>query len=733
MTSTILELRQTADNTHLYTNENGEIRNGDFKVRLKKPLILENDDTIRLNQIFLQTQEKDQDEISIDFDIDLRLDFIRYINDCLPSNSNFLTRETQNPRVMYCYNSFDAYGYGRDGTQLPNPNIRNYLSQGQPYMESLTLSPPKLITNASKVITNFIFKKIKNNIPTQRTTLFIQYKDQLFTLNNPYGFQPIITRNIPALTKDNDTEITIEGNFVVYQGKTNITIKNLKELQANNLELVSINEGVAQPTNNPSVVPKRVSNTIRIPKGKYKATDIATLITNGYTNTKIQDDDLGFSNTLSLLKNLETDRSTQQLIDSADNTRTIEWRGVSPTELEGFYQVAPFNNRDEYKVFIKGNPTTEAPSQAYSDRRMLIFGVPNPYQFGATGVQAEGNAQNDPLIICGSDSFGLEYDTDTNKFKLSKIHTSILDTNSRVSALFIKQNNNPNILDSGHSQLAPNTPPNTNSFLATSFSGIFISSWSATYAEPFKENKIGDFYNFVEDILGFDVADLCLNIDETPISSNVMRKNGVYSATNDPRSLFASGTTADGQPYNFYPVAEALNGFSFNSVIGKDRTDDKSSIDGLRYTTGFRQGTPIHSSSNVESDGLNYFNLIRVGGSNVDVYVNTTLRSELVAQNILKQNLIDFGYYLIEIKMLVDTDYFSSSDIKHKIFSVINRYYQQGGYLSGTNSGVQYFHQGEPIIISEIGVRILDNDGNVATNLDVDNSVFLEVIKGQAS
>jgi hypothetical protein len=97
----------------------------------------------------------------------------------------------------------------------------------------------------------------------------------------------------------------------------------------------------------------------------------------------------------------------------------------------------------------------------------------------------------------------------------------------------------------------------------------------------------------------------------------------------------------------------------------------------------------------------------------------------------LKQDNINFAYYLIDISAKMDNEYVTDDDVKRNIFSAINRYYISGGYLSGTNSGIEYVHEGESIIISDFDVRILKPDGSLAENLKSDNTVFLEVIRSE--
>ena len=95
----IIELRQKGTNTLQYINETtGKVRNGDFKVRLRQPVILNQGDTLRLNQVFLQTDEVEEDIIKIPDTLTLRLDFIRYLKDIdnipTPTRDKFTTTGT---------------------------------------------------------------------------------------------------------------------------------------------------------------------------------------------------------------------------------------------------------------------------------------------------------------------------------------------------------------------------------------------------------------------------------------------------------------------------------------------------------------------------------------------------------------------------------------------------------------------------------------------------------------
>ena len=120
----VIELRQLGTDTVQYTDSNGNVKNGDFKTRLKKPITLNQGDTLRLNQIFLQTEELEDDQIKIDSPITLKLNFNRYIRDCINAvfprydqlvNTNAAGDAIPNqftPSTIVQQNSFSVFGGG---------------------------------------------------------------------------------------------------------------------------------------------------------------------------------------------------------------------------------------------------------------------------------------------------------------------------------------------------------------------------------------------------------------------------------------------------------------------------------------------------------------------------------------------------------------------------------------------------------------------------------------------
>ena len=43
-------------------------------------------------------------------------------------------------------------------------------------------------------------------------------------------------------------------------------------------------------------------------------------------------------------------------------------------------------------------------------------------------------------------------------------------------------------------------------------------------------------------------------------------------------------------------------------------------------------------------------------------------------------------------------------------------------------TGIPYIHQGEPVYLTELGIRILNPDGSEARSVGSDNTIFLKVV-----
>ena len=720
----IIELRQQGSNTLEYLDEKTQtIRNGDFKTRLKQPLFLNPNDTLRLNQVFLQTTELEQDVIELKETTQLRIDFIRYLKDV--ESVNKPTREkivadlypgpnpsdnigtgsialADTPSYLVNQNSLNEYGGSVEAGNLNAQGIRP--RKGEILAEARNLTDNAIQAQEgnpadpnTRIFKTLEFTKIDASLPSPRFHVVIQYKDLL-------GQFPMITLTIPALTTNTDR---ISVDVKVFCVRDNPTfgdenfykVVNINELTNANLRVNTLQSDInTQIPNFPTAFPVYDHKVLAIRAGKYHADELAKIITDGFTSSgltssKVVDDEENLLVAPCFMGSAEQDVSLKS--DSTNQPFTNS-----------------FNTTDRLKFFVSTDGL-----------RFNLYGAIGPYineptQSGPPANTPQPFVINDPPIFCGSDSFGFEYDAAQSKFKISKIHTSIRDSTA-PNAVSNQVLDNPTIAGGQpNGPFPPNFYPNSaskytvtpHSYMATSYGGIVITALTAF------QNNSADYFDFWEGICGFDTG----VITQYPKQDNTIQFTKLGNN-------FQPVDAADSNTLGVQFITETVTSFQFGGLNTTDNiTDDTSTIDGLHNITKV-DGTAT-------SRGHRYYNLIDTTNfdtskTRLEQFINTTTTSEIFAASQLQLDNIDFAYYLIDISCKVENEYVSDNDVKKNIFSAINRYYVSGGYLSGTNSGIEYIHSGEPIIISEFDVRILNPDGEIADNLEKDNTVFLEVIR----
>ena len=451
----------------------------------------------------------------------------------------------------------------------------------------------------------------------------------------------------------------------------------------------------------PVFCPHIVSKTVRVRAGNYHAQELAQIITNFFTDSNLGSGQV-FGNSSSVLQ------QPSLMVLADQDLNTIGTDGADNLPAGDFFHQ---NVATGWRVFVK----------AKDANRFNWYGAigamqRNPHQPPQTPLAV---LKNNPPIYAGSDSFGLVYDSEVNKFKFERIHTSIRDnTNNQPSVQVL---DNPTITSGANAPFPPdfysgspstyiNQP--THSYVATSYGGIVMTNLSASKVDG------GDYVDFWESILGFDLSIITAKPNQT----------GNTLATKTGNNFNPTGSGGSDNVIDYQSATEQIISYNFGGLKANDNiTEDISSIDGL-HNLSTVAGTAT-------SRGHTYYNLIDVVNfdtstkARLEQFINTTETSQIFASNQLQTQNISFAYYLIDISANVENDFLSEDGIKKNIFSVINRYYVQGGYLSGTNSGVEYVHQGEPMLISDFDIRILKPTGEVADNLKEDNTVFLEIIR----
>ena len=720
----IIELKQKGSNTLQYIDETtGKVKNGDFKVRLRQPIVLNQGDTLRLNQVFLETDEVEQDIIVIPENITLRIDFIRYLKDVdniqTPQRDKFSVTGTgadinniarasvpldKTPSFLCSQNSLNGYGMT---TINSNNNFGVFQRKGEIYTEAINIkaSDVSAISDEKKILKSITFSKINPSVPTDRFTAILQLKSLRGDFFNIAVSVPPMNNNLERVAVNIDLLSRSDASF----GELDTPFKfvNGELARSNNIGVLA--GGVILEDINVAVasffIPEIVSKTAQLTKGNYHAQELGEIITNLFTDSQLSN--------AHPLDNSEALIRQPSLIVNVDQTIT--------TQLETDNVNIPFTNtfgtHSGLRVFV--NP---------SGTRFNLYGAVGAKQAGG-GTGQNTNipipfVKNNPPIFAGSDSFGFEYDGELNKFKFSRIHTSIRDKDAGNNPS-IQLLDNPTITTGSQAPFPPNlfdtTPtPNNNSvsyvnspqhtFICNSYGGVVMTSLSATLTGT------TTFFDFWEGKLGFDLS---------VITGKPVQDTSIIAVKR--------GNTATPSVGNFVPQFNSINenicSYSFSGLNPSDNiTEDISSIDGL-HNTDTTTGTAT-------TRGHKYYNLIDVENfdtanqQRLEAFINTTLTSQIFASNQLETDNIDFAYYLIDINASVQNNYVTEREVKKNIFSAINRYYIQGGYLSGTNSGIQYTHSGDTMMISNFDIRVLKPDGTIADNLKSDNTIFLEVVRG---
>jgi hypothetical protein len=88
------------------------------------------------------------------------------------------------------------------------------------------------------------------------------------------------------------------------------------------------------------------------------------------------------------------------------------------------------------------------------------------------------------------------------------------------------------------------------------------------------------------------------------------------------------------------------------------------------------------------------------------------------------------GYYQVEINSEFSNELVSDNYTKKNITAIVSKYYTNNNYTSaGSESSIPYIHKGSPITLKAFQIRILDANGEIASDLGDDSTILLRVVK----
>jgi len=186
-------------------------------------------------------------------------------------------------------------------------------------------------------------------------------------------------------------------------------------------------------------------------------------------------------------------------------------------------------------------------------------------------------------------------------------------------------------------------------------------------------------------------------------------------------STFFTHYTALDPPINLGGGFTSCNTFTVNLTEGENITGNFKSID-----------VPI-GKLGTTAGGIPAFDRVRTFPFDVEVPLNNVIFAKA---SITGAGPVDSGYYLIEITSNFFTDVVGATESKKNIMGIVSRFYQQDSFTSSMDGegGLTYIHKGlENLMLSSFRVRILNPDYTLATGLQENNTIFLQITKGQQS
>ena len=155
-----------------------------------------------------------------------------------------------------------------------------------------------------------------------------------------------------------------------------------------------------------------------------------------------------------------------------------------------------------------------------------------------------------------------------------------------------------------------------------------------------------------------------------------------------------------------------------NRQDGTNSTGAYTGLDTCINKTGAQSGNPVVVPT--------------LGGGN-PVGFSSSNTTACYAKIPLVGGKLDEPYFLVEVNINAPQNYVGQGVKRDSIKGIVGKFFSINSYTNGgADSGVSpYIHQGDPFVLSDIKIRILDPNFQMAEGIGDNNAVFLEIIKAQ--
>ena len=212
-----------------------------------------------------------------------------------------------------------------------------------------------------------------------------------------------------------------------------------------------------------------------------------------------------------------------------------------------------------------------------------------------------------------------------------------------------------------------------------------------------------------------------------------VRKNGgiVFTQLGCLEDLVDKDGNPSQQNFDFW---QGVLGFNEHTLVAgelaqQDFTDGSGTVyHGSRLDT--REGITTTNAKNTLDEAVDKttFEVVPVTAfPPVDSTINTVIKAQTPA---VSGEILSSGYFLVQMDCGFTNTIVSSNKISKNINAIVSRYYSLGSYTSTSlDPSMIYTHRGEPILLTEANITILNSDRTIA-NVGNDNTIFIEIVRG---
>ena len=232
--------------------------------------------------------------------------------------------------------------------------------------------------------------------------------------------------------------------------------------------------------------------------------------------------------------------------------------------------------------------------------------------------------------------------------------------------------------------------------------------------------------------MSFEILHTPLYVNETANQNDAV--TGIKYDHNRLIDSYSGCAFSRMEPTDFWSLL-GFNGNLPSPILGQTIADDNGIMGadiiaiempcalGVNRTGGLESlDTPVQKNAN-----------FRKPNPSGDIATSATI--PIMGTRIFSDNLSNEGYYLIELDCGLQQQMTGANgDIgfnSTKVHSIVSTYFNEGTFTSDQGSGsIGYLHKGDPVLLSDINVRVLNSNGQIpsSTDLGTHNSVFVEVV-----